>query len=110
MLAHIRKLFLVVVVLACLTCFQRADYNLPLFTFAYFLWDFKVPNVLSYLTQVQKLRLFYLFVATWVVDFIWLVYWGVTWSSDEYKQGGPSGPAMFVLVLSIIEFLVKGQQ
>ena len=42
-----------------------------------------------------------------MVDFIWLVYWGITWSSDEYKQFGPSGPAMFVLVLSIIEFLVK---
>ena len=45
MIQHIEKFFLVIIVLACFTCFQRADYNLPLFAFAYFLWDYKHPNV-----------------------------------------------------------------
>ena len=45
MIQHIKKFFLAIIVLACFTCFQRADYNLPLFAFAYFLWDYKHPNV-----------------------------------------------------------------
>ena len=48
MIEHIKKLFLVIVALTCFTCFQRADYNLPLFAFAYFLWDYKHPNVKIY--------------------------------------------------------------
>lgn len=43
---HIKKMFLGIVALTCFTCFQRADYNLPLFAFAYFLWDYPQPNVL----------------------------------------------------------------
>lgn len=57
--------------------------------------------------QSQKTRLFYLFVSTWIVDFIWLVYWGITWGSAEYKQNGSTGASGFVLALSIINFLVK---
>ena len=107
MIEHIKKFFLAIVLISCFTCFQRADYNLPLFTFAYFLWDLKSTNVGHPVTQNQKSRLFYLFVATWVVDFIWLIYWGVTWSSAEYKQNGSSGASGFVLTLSVISFIVK---
>ena len=45
MLEHIKKVFLAIVALSCLTCFQRADFNLPLFAFTIFLWDNKHPNV-----------------------------------------------------------------
>ena len=45
MIQHIKKLFLAMIVLTCFTCFQRADYNLPMFAFAFFLWDYKHPNV-----------------------------------------------------------------
>lgn len=45
MIEHIKKLFLVIIGLTCFTCFQRADYNLPLFAFSYFLWDYTHPNV-----------------------------------------------------------------
>ena len=44
---------------------------------------------------------------TWVVDFIWIVYWGATWSSSEYQKGGASGSSTFVMVLSIINFIFK---
>ncbi len=107
MLQHIKKLFLAIIVITCFTCFQRADYNLPLFAFAYFLWEYKHPLVHIFLSQSQKPRLFYLFVATWIVDFIWVVYWGATWSSDEYQVSGASGSSTFVLTLSIISFITK---
>ena len=45
MIQHIKKLFLAMIALTCFTCFQRADYNLPLFAFSFFLWDYKPPNV-----------------------------------------------------------------
>ena len=57
--------------------------------------------------QSQKARMFYLFAATWVVGFIWLIYWGVTWGSAEYKQNGSSGASTFVMTLSVISFIVK---
>jgi hypothetical protein len=44
---------------------------------------------------------------TWVADFVWVIYWGVTWSSRLYQTNGSSGTSSFVLTLSIIEFLVK---
>lgn len=109
MIQHIKKLFLAMIALTCFTCFQRADYNLPLFAFTFFLWEYKHPNVYICLTQLQKIRLFYLFVATWLVDFIWLVYWGVTWSSSEYRNNGSSGTSSFVLTLSVIAFILKVQ-
>ena len=42
---HVKKLFLAIIALTCFTCFQRADYNLPLFSFAYLMWDYQPPNV-----------------------------------------------------------------
>ena len=54
MLQHIKKVFIAEIIISCLTCFQRADYNLPLFTFAYFLWEYKSINVLLPLSSVSK--------------------------------------------------------
>jgi hypothetical protein len=48
-----------------------------------------------------------MFLATWLVDFIWLVYWGATWSSDDYQNNGSSGTSTFVLTLSIIGYIIK---
>lgn len=51
---HIKKMFLAIVALTCFTCFQRADYNLPLFAFSYFLWDYQPPNVLKLSCSPRK--------------------------------------------------------
>ena len=39
----IKKSFIVIAVISCFTCYARPDYNLPLFAFAYLLWDIKLP-------------------------------------------------------------------
>lgn len=40
-----KNYFLAIVFIACFTCLERPDYNLPLFVFAYILWDHdKVSN------------------------------------------------------------------
>ena len=107
MLEHIKKLFLVIVALSCLTCFQRADINLPLFAFTIFLWDWKHPHVLELLTKSQKRRLYYLITFTWIIDFVWIIFWGATWSSSEYRRSGASGITSFVMAISIINFIIK---
>lgn len=38
-----KKLFLGIAFISCFTCYARPDYNLPLFAFAYLLWDIDRP-------------------------------------------------------------------
>ncbi len=58
MIQHIKKLFLAMIALTCFTCFQRADYNLPLFAFSFFLWEYKHPNVNICLYSYKRLDYF----------------------------------------------------
>lgn len=36
---HLHRMFLAGAILAALSCFARADYNLPMFAFFYIMWD-----------------------------------------------------------------------
>lgn len=96
MFAHTNKLFLVIIALSLLTYFQRADYNLPLFAFAILLWNYREPQ--------QKTRLWYLMAFSLITDAIWIIYWGITWNGYNNRE---LGICMFVLIISILEFIVK---
>lgn len=39
----IKYAFLFIIGFSCFTCYARPDYNLPLFAFAYLLWDYEKP-------------------------------------------------------------------
>ncbi len=67
---RIKDSFLLIVFLACFTCFARADYNLILFAFAFILWDRE---------DDQKARLIYLMLFSWIIDLTWLCYWTIYW-------------------------------
>ncbi|EAR84544.1 transmembrane protein, putative (macronuclear) [Tetrahymena thermophila SB210] len=97
---YLKLSFLVIAVISCFTCYARADYNLPLFAFSYLLWDQINPCD-------QKTRLLYLFIFTWIFDFVWLIYWGSFWDSDKLEQSWAKGVQSFVLILSIINFIIK---
>ena len=75
MIDHINKLFGVILILSLFTYFERADFNLPLFTFTALLWNQKYPP--------QKTRVWYLLLFSILVDFIWIIYWAVTWNSFD---------------------------
>ena len=45
-------------------------------------------------------------VVTWVVDFIWLVYWGPFWNSDDMKDW-ERGVHSWTLFWSSVGFLFK---
>jgi len=96
MFAHANKLFVVIIILSILTYFERPDYNLPLFGFAFLLWDYKDPQ--------QKTRLWYLMAFSLITDAIWIIYWAAIWNSYENRE---KGICMFTLVVSIIEFVFK---
>ena len=36
---HLHNMFLAGAIIAALSCFARADYNLPMFAFLYIMWD-----------------------------------------------------------------------
>ena len=45
-------------------------------------------------------------IVTWLVDFIWMVYWIPHWNSDEMKDW-QKGLHNFVIFFSVINFLMK---
>jgi hypothetical protein len=60
----LKTMFIIQAVLGSLTLFYRADYNMPLFAFAYILWDYP---------QTQKVRLIYIFIYSWIMVLIFIL-------------------------------------
>ena len=96
MIANINKLFGVILALSLFTYFERADFNLPLFTFAALLWNQKNPP--------QKTRVWYLLLFSILVDFIWIVYWAATWNSFNNRELALCNST---LIVSSIIFVIK---
>lgn len=97
--SYLPKIFLVCAGTAILTCLARPDFNLPLFVFAWMIW--KEGD------EVQKFRLILLMALTFIVDFIWLCYWGSAWSDENDSGSWESGIHHFVFAVSVIGFIVK---
>jgi len=93
------NLFLACALIAVLSCLARADFNLPLFVFAWFVWA--APE------KQERLKLLALLIITFVVDFIWLCYWGPIWNSDTEYGRWEKGVHGFVLSMSSINFVLK---
>lgn len=98
------NLFIASAVIAVLSCLARPDFNLPLFVFAWFIWS--DPDKVS-ATQRERLKLLAFLVLTFIVDFIWLCYWGPIWNSDSEYGHWEKGVHSFVLSMSSINFVLK---
>lgn len=96
MIENINKIFGIIIMFSLLTFMGRADYNLPLFSFAIVLWQQKKPP--------QKIRIWYLILFSVLVDFIWIVYYAILWNSEGYT---PFAFYNFTLVISSIIFIIK---
>jgi hypothetical protein len=96
---HISKVFLVLSLLSCLTCLERPDYDLVLFVFAYLMWSMPKSS--------HKVRLYYLMAWTAIVDLVWLIFWGTFWDSEDYSANNPTGVNTFILIVSIIKYILK---
>lgn len=96
MIENINKIFVTIIFLSLLTFFARPDYNLPLFSFAIILWNQKKPP--------QKTRVWYLILFSMLVDFIWIVYWAISWQNRVFRY---KAFYSFTLIVSSIVFSVK---
>ena len=97
--SHVPKVFLVCAGISILCCLARPDFNLPLFVFAWLIW--KEGD------EIQKFRVIILMVVTFIVDFIWLCYWGSAWGDENESGAWEAGVHHIVFAMSIINFIVK---
>ena len=99
-LAILRKLlFIMMIVISCMSNVNRADFNVALLTFGYLLWDQKNPN--------HKVRLCYLIVFSWAIDLVWIIKWGSYWSEVAFKDHWSAGINTFSMIINIINLILK---
>ena len=75
------KLFVGAAVLGGISCLARADYNLPLFIFVYFMWSHDPVSLREKNSQKEKLKIMGLILLTIIIDLVWVIYWQSFWSS-----------------------------
>ena len=90
-------LFTIGVGLGALSCFSRADYNLPFFAFLAIMWDSD---------DNEKAKIRFLLLLTTFVDILWLMFW-VPYYHDAEMVKWNYGLHMFVVVVSILEIFLK---
>mmetsp|Transcript_24200 Transcript_24200/g.37259 ORF Transcript_24200/g.37259 Transcript_24200/m.37259 type:complete len:106 (+) Transcript_24200:61-378(+) len=84
-------------ILGAISCFSRADYNLPLFAFLMVMWN-QDDN--------EKNLIRVLLIITTVVDILWLMFW-IPYYNDKEIAKWNYGLHMFVVFVSILEIGLK---
>ncbi len=103
MVKHVSNIFIAGAVFGALSCFSRADYNLPLYAFAWLMWD-QGDN--SERASDDKFKIMILLAVSWVGDLLWMFYWIPYWNSSEMKDW-QKGVHSFVIFFSAVNFLMK---
>lgn len=49
---HLHRIFVAGAILGALSCFARADYNLPLYSFLYIMWDQDVVSTFDLISSL----------------------------------------------------------
>ena len=60
--------------------------NLPLFIFAFMIWDFHRVKIKKKIYQSQHVRVAYLMIFSVFIDTIYLIYWGTLWHSKLFVE------------------------
>ncbi len=90
-------LFTLGAILGALSCFSRADYNLPMFAFLAVMWN-QDDN------EKNLIRLLLLVTST--VDVFWLLFW-IPYYNDKEIAKWNYGLHMFVVIVSCLELALK---
>ena len=101
-------LFIIGAVLGALSCFSRADYNLPFMAFLAVMWsqDDVSYFFISYLLKNEKNHIRFLLILTSVIDVFWLLFW-IPYYNDKEISKFNYGLHMFVVLISMIEVGLK---
>ena len=57
---HLERIFLAGAIIGALSCFARADYNLPMYAFLYLMWaqddvSFRIMRTMKFIVRTTKL-------------------------------------------------------
>lgn len=109
---HLHKMFLAGAILAALSCFARADYNLPMFAFFYIMWDQDdVSRFKLFITDLQndKVKLLSLLAVALLGDILWMFYWVPHWWSEamaKWQSGLHTFVILCVFALVILKIII----
>lgn len=106
--AYVPYFFLVGAVVGAIGCLGRADYNLPVFLFAYIAWSYL--RVTSVNRQSHKYIVMVVFVYSLIIDALWFVFiYLIIINSDDYDSLAPweRGIQKCSCIVMIINFFIK---
>lgn len=110
--SFIPKLFLVGAFLGAIGCLSRADYNLPIFLFAYITWSYPKVRLIKFKSfpKLKKVEIIVLFLFSFFVDVIWFFYISRSiWKSEEYQKLAPWETGLHTTVnwVTFLNFILK---
>lgn len=100
----LKYFFLVLAALSCFNCLAKPDYNLVLYTYAYFIWNMMSDSEVETKTN-EKLYCFFYMLVTLAIDVVWVLYWESLWGS--LKKDDESTIHFLVVLISWISIGLK---
>ena len=101
--SKLKYVFLLCAGIACFNCLAKPDYNIVLYSYAFFVWNM-MGNTNNTQTS-EKLYCFWFMTITLIVDLIWIFYWGSLWSG--LPEDDEAAIHFLVILFSWISFGLK---
>ena len=89
--------------IAALNTLCRADYNLIIYLYMFYVWKF-MENQQDSQAQ-EKVASFFILLYSLLIDFIWCIFWGTKW--HKLENDSESGVHKMVLIFSWIGIILK---
>jgi hypothetical protein len=88
--------------IACLNTLARADFNIILYLYVYYVWHNMADSKEAQTNE--KINSFFVFLFSLLIDFIWVFFWGSRWGD---KNDNEAFVHSFVIFFSWIGILLK---
>ena len=99
----LKYLLLIGAFVALINTFCRADYNLIIYLYMYYIWTFMKEDLQS--QAREKVTFFYILCYSIIIDIIWCFFWNSKW--DLLKEDIESGTHGLVIFFSWIGIFLK---
>jgi len=88
--------------IACLNTLARADFNIILYLYVYYVWHNMADSKEAQTNE--KINSFFVFLFSLLIDFIWVFFWGSRWGEKDDNEAFVHS---FVIFFSWIGILLK---
>ena len=99
----LKYLILTGAIIGLVNTFGRADFNLILYLYMYYIWNFMAED--QEIQTREKITSFYILIYSLLIDFIWCIFWNSQWG--YLKEDIESGTHCLVIFLSWIGIILK---